>query len=89
MLAVLSAPLLGVVFGASYRRGTWALVLLLVAILPLGLGRILSADLKGRGRVGVVSIAAGVGAAVTVVADVADLLCLARRQMRSRRSAAA
>jgi len=73
VLAAVSAPLLGLVFGASYRRGTWALVLLLVAMLPLGLGRILSADLKGRGRVGVVSIAAGVGAAVTVVADVALL----------------
>ena len=73
VLAALSAPLLGLVFGASYRRGTWALVLLLVAMLPLGLGRIVSADLKGRGRVGVVSIAAGVGAAVTVVADVALL----------------
>lgn len=70
VLAAVSAPLLGLVFGAGYRRGTWALVLLLVAMLPLGLGRILSADLKGRGRVGVVSIAAGVGAAVTVVADV-------------------
>lgn len=73
VLAAVSAPLLGLVFGAGYRRGTWALVLLLVAMLPLGLGRILSADLKGRGRVGVVSIAAGVGAAVTVIADVALL----------------
>jgi stage V sporulation protein B len=70
VLAAVSAPLLALVFGASYRRGTWALVLLLAAMLPLGLGRILSADLKGRGRVGVVSIAAGIGAAVTVVADV-------------------
>ncbi len=73
VIATVSAPLLGLVFGAGYRRGTWALVLLLGAMLPLGLGRILSADLKGRGRVGVVSIAAGIGAAVTVAADVALL----------------
>lgn len=39
-------------------------------MLPLALARILAADLKGRGRPGLVSIGTGIGAILTVIADV-------------------
>ncbi|WP_169512918.1 lipopolysaccharide biosynthesis protein [Actinopolymorpha alba] len=68
-LAVVSPLVLGWFFGAVYRRGTTALLLLLAAMLPLALSRILAADLKGRGRPGLVSMGTGVGAGLTVVAD--------------------
>lgn len=70
VLAVLAGPLLGLVFGRDYLPGRWALVVLCAAMVPLALGRVLAADLKGRGRVGVVSVASGAGAALTLVADV-------------------
>lgn len=71
VLALLSVPVLTVFFGASYAAGATALVILLGSMLPLALSRVLAADLKGRGRPGLVSIGTGAGAVVTVVADLA------------------
>jgi O-antigen/teichoic acid export membrane protein len=71
LMAVVSPVLLGVLFGAAYRGATTALLILLAAMLPLALTRVIAADLKGRGRPGLVSAATGVGAVVTVVGDVA------------------
>ncbi|MGW0231314.1 lipopolysaccharide biosynthesis protein [Actinopolymorpha singaporensis] len=71
VLAAVSPLVLGLFFGPTYRRGTTALLLLLASMLPLALARILAADLKGRGRPGLVSVGTGVGAVLTVAADVA------------------
>jgi len=73
VLAGCSGIVLNLVFGAAYRSGTMSLIIMVAAMLPLAFGRVLAADLKGRGRVGVVSIAAGAGAVITVAADVALL----------------
>ena len=71
VLASVSPLVLGLFFGPVYRSGTTALLLLLASMLPLALARILAADLKGRGRPGLVSVGTGVGALLTVAADVA------------------
>lgn len=71
VLAALAGPLLGLFFGSAYRAGALALVWLLAAMLPLALARVLGADLKGRGRPGLVSIGTGTGAVVTVLANLA------------------
>jgi O-antigen/teichoic acid export membrane protein len=70
-LAAVSPWVLTLFFGAAYRGGTVALLLLLVAMLPLALARVLAADLKGRGRAGMTSIGTGIGAAVNLVANLA------------------
>lgn len=70
VLAAVAPWVLTLFFGEVYRAGTNALSLLLVATVPLALARVLAADLKGRGRPGLVSIGTGVGAAVNVVANV-------------------
>ncbi|HET8776303.1 MAG TPA: oligosaccharide flippase family protein [Candidatus Limnocylindria bacterium] len=62
-------PLLQVAFGSAYVEGTPTLLVLLVAVVPLSIGRVISADLKGRGRPGTVSIAAVVSVAATIVLD--------------------
>lgn len=68
-LAVVSPWVLTVFFGSEYRSGTTALLLLLLAMLPLALARVLAADLKGRGRAGLTSIGTGIGAALNLVAN--------------------
>ncbi|GAB3405013.1 lipopolysaccharide biosynthesis protein [Flindersiella endophytica] len=70
-LAAVSPWVLTLFFGAEYHSGTVALLLLLVAMLPLALARVLAADLKGRGRAGMTSIGTGIGAAVNLVANLA------------------
>ncbi|MGH3491517.1 MAG: lipopolysaccharide biosynthesis protein [Actinopolymorphaceae bacterium] len=70
VLAGGASLLLGWVFGPAYRQGTHALLILLVGMVPLALARVLAADLKGRGRPGLVSVGSGVGAVLTVVTDV-------------------
>ncbi len=70
VLAALGSFILGMFFGPVYVAGTSTLLILLVGMLPLALSRVLAADLKGRGRPGLVSIGTGIGAVVTVVADV-------------------
>jgi stage V sporulation protein B len=62
-------PLLEMAFGEAYADGTPALLVMLAAVVPLSIGRLVSADLKGRGRPGIVSIAAVVSVAATVVLD--------------------
>jgi stage V sporulation protein B len=69
VLAGGASLLLGWVFGPAYRQGTSALLLLLIGMVPLALARVLAADLKGRGRPGLVSAGSGVGAVLTVVTD--------------------
>ena len=71
VLALVSPLVLGLVFGPSYAWGTSALLLLLAGMVPLALARILSADLKGRGRPGLVSVGSGIGAVLTVGCDLA------------------
>ena len=56
-------------FGPTYVAGTSALLVLLVATLPLAVGRVLAADLKGRGRPGLVSGTALVAVIATVGLD--------------------
>ncbi len=65
VLALAGELVLRVFFGAAYVGGTVVLPILLIAILPLSTGRILAADLKGRGRPELVSIAALVAVAGT------------------------
>ena len=52
-------PLLAIAFGAPFGDGTTALRILLLAMIPLSVVRVLAGDLKGRGRPGTVSIAMG------------------------------
>lgn len=68
-LAVSGEAILGLFFGEAYTAGIGALLVLLVAALPLALGRILSADLKGRGRPGLASWASLGMVAATLVLD--------------------
>jgi stage V sporulation protein B len=68
-LGVVAAPLLGIVFGSAYATATGTLWLLLIASVPLAVSRMLAGDLKGRGRPGIVSVAASAAVCVTVVGD--------------------
>ncbi|HYI66211.1 MAG TPA: polysaccharide biosynthesis C-terminal domain-containing protein [Candidatus Limnocylindrales bacterium] len=69
LLALTGEFLLQVAFGPVYRAGTSALLVLLLATLPLAVGRVLAADLKGRGRPGLVSGSALVAVIATVSLD--------------------
>jgi stage V sporulation protein B len=69
VVAVAAGPLLEIAFGDAYAEGTPALLVMLAAVVPLSVGRLISADLKGRGRPGVVSIAAVVSVIATVALD--------------------
>lgn len=68
-LAVLAPVGLPLLFGAEYRAGVPALLLLLVAMLPVALSRVLAADLKGRGRPGLVSVGTGIGVVLVLALD--------------------
>lgn len=69
VLGLVGETVLRLAFGPDYVAGTSALLVLLVATLPLAMGRILAADLKGRGRPGLVSICAALAVAATVIFD--------------------
>lgn len=56
-LALVAEPLLTIAFGEAFRSGTAALRLTLLGMVPLALTRILTSDLKGRGRADLASIA--------------------------------
>ena len=71
LVAVAGEAVLRVAFGDVYAAGTSTLFILLAAMLPLSVGRILAADLKGRGRPDLVSWAALMTVAATVGLDVA------------------
>jgi stage V sporulation protein B len=68
-IGLLAEPFLAIAFGQEFADGSLALRILLVAMLPLSVARILAGDLKGRGRPGTVSLAMGLAAAVTVGLD--------------------
>jgi len=68
-LGLLAEPFLATAFGPEFASGSLALRILLVAMLPLSMARILAGDLKGRGRPGTVSIAMGLAAIITVMLD--------------------
>ena len=69
LLAALAEPLLRIAFGEEFVAGTDAVRLTLVAMLPLTITRLLSGDVKGRGRPGLVSWAAFAGLVATVSLD--------------------
>jgi stage V sporulation protein B len=69
VIGIGAEPILRVLYGDVYAGGTTALLVLLVAMVPLSLTRIIAADLKGRGRPGLVSWASLLAAAATVVLD--------------------
>ena len=69
-LGLVAEPFLAIAFGQPFADGSLALRILLIAMLPLSIGRILAGDLKGRGRPGTVSVAMGIAAVVTVGLDV-------------------
>lgn len=71
LLGIVGELVLRIFFGPVYVAGTSALLVLLVATVPLSLGRVLAADLKGRGRPGLVSTSALVAVVATVIFDVA------------------
>lgn len=56
-LALVAEPLLTIAFGEGFRAGTVALRITLLGMIPLALSRIVTGDLKGRGRADLVSIA--------------------------------
>jgi len=67
-LALLAGPVLGLAFGPRFTSGTATLQLSLLAMVPLALARILSGDLKGRGRADYVSVANLLAVTLTVIA---------------------
>jgi len=68
-LAVVGPAILGILFGPPYDSGYGAVVVLLVSSIPLSYSRLISADIKGRGRPGLVSIASMIGVPITIVGD--------------------
>jgi O-antigen/teichoic acid export membrane protein len=75
-VGLIASPLLTVAFGREFESGVGATHVLLVGMIPLTLFRLLAGDLKGRGRAGVVSIAAAVALLVTAVGDLVLLRVL-------------
>jgi O-antigen/teichoic acid export membrane protein len=69
VLGLLAEPLLRIAFGSEFVAGVGAVRLTLLAMLPLTVTRLLSGDLKGRGRPGLVSWAALAGLFATVSLD--------------------
>jgi stage V sporulation protein B len=69
VLGILAEPLLRIAFGDDFVAGTGAVRLTLLAMLPLTVTRLLSGDLKGRGRPGLVSWAASAGLVATASLD--------------------
>ena len=68
-IALLAVPLLGIFFGQEFTAGASALRITMIAMIPLTISRLLSGDMKGRGRAGLVSISAAAALAMTVVGD--------------------
>lgn len=69
VLALIAEPLLGIAFGPEFARGSLTVRITLAAMIPLSIVRLLAGDLKGRGRPGLVSIAAFVAVIATVTFD--------------------
>lgn len=66
-LALLAGTVLSLAFGPRFTSGTTTLQLSLIAMVPLALARILSGDLKGRGRADYVSLANLLAVALTAI----------------------
>ena len=69
VIALLAVPLLGIFFGQEFTAGSSALRITMIAMVPLTISRLLSGDMKGRGRAGLVSISAAAALGMTVVGD--------------------
>jgi stage V sporulation protein B len=69
-LALIGPALLGLLFGPPYDTGYPAMVILLAASIPLSYSRLISGDLKGRGRPGIVSLVSLIGVPITILGDV-------------------
>jgi O-antigen/teichoic acid export membrane protein len=69
VLGLLAEPLHVIGFGEEFRGGTATVRLLLVAMVPLTVARILAGDLKGRGRPGLVSAVMAMTLVLTVMFD--------------------
>lgn len=65
-LAIVAPPLIELLYGAAFRPSVAPLWALLPGVASLAVGRVVSADLSGRGRPGVVARANGALAAVNV-----------------------
>lgn len=68
-LVLVGRPLIEIVFGTAFRPAYETLVLLLPGIVLLGIGRILTQDLAGRGQPIYTSVGAGVTMLATVTLD--------------------
>lgn len=69
-LGVIGPALLRILFGSPYDTGYTALVILLIASVPLSYSRLISGDIKGRGRPGLVSLASVIGVPITIIGDI-------------------
>jgi O-antigen/teichoic acid export membrane protein len=69
LVAAVAPVLIDIAFGREFTSGVGATRILLVGMVPLTVLRLLAGDSKGRGRAGLVSIAAGVSLAGTIVGD--------------------
>lgn len=69
VIGLLAPILLQVFFGRDYTSGAGALRITMLAMIPLSLNRLMAGDIKGRGRPGLVSVAAGCALVATVVFD--------------------
>ena len=69
VLGLAGELVLRLAFGPVYATGATVLSILLVAVVPLSVGRVLAADLKGRGRPELVSLAALGAVAATIIFD--------------------
>ena len=70
LLGLIADLLLSVAFGPEFSGGALTLRILLLAMIPLSVARVLAGDLKGRGRPGLVSLAMLLAVVVTVALDV-------------------
>jgi O-antigen/teichoic acid export membrane protein len=66
-LALVSYPLVTLLFGTEYEASVLSLCILLVGAVLLGGGRILSSELSGQGKTGIISVANSVGLAINIV----------------------
>lgn len=69
LLAVTAEVILDLFFGPNFTAGASTVRITLLAMVPLAIARLLAGDLKGRGRPGLVSIAASVALGVTIVGN--------------------
>lgn len=67
LLGLVADAFLSLAFGSGFADGTVALRILLIAMVPLSMVRVLAGDLKGRGRPGTVSVAMGLAVVVNVL----------------------